>query len=106
LSHTSAGFKLLYKEADGSDRVIEKPPLTTYSLHVDFDFRGKGPFIDISTATETFYLYPRTTDCSVTKVALAAEEMYRVAKKILNDRMNMFKSNSEPQPLQALEEAP
>ena len=73
LSHTSAGFKLLYKEADGSDRVIEKPPLTTYSLHVDFDFRGKGPFIDISTATETFYLYPRPTVCSLTNFVFAAE---------------------------------
>lgn len=103
LTHTSAGFKLLYKEADGSDRIIEKPPLTTYSLHVDFDFRGKGPFIDISTSTETFYLYPRTTDCSVTKVALAAEEMYRVSKKILSDRMNMYRSNTEPQALEPAE---
>lgn len=87
LIHNAAGFKLVYREADGRDRVIEKPPLTTYSLHVDFDFRGKGPFIDISTANETFYLYPRTTDCSVTKVTLAAEEMYKLARKVLEEQM-------------------
>lgn len=86
LTHNASGFRLTYKEADGSERVVEKPPLTTYSLHVDFDYRGKGPFIDISTANETFYLYPQTTDCSVTKVALAAEEMYKLARKVLEDQ--------------------
>lgn len=86
LIHRASGFRLVYREADGSERVVDKPPLTTYSLHVDFDYKGKGPFIDISTATETFYLYPRTTDCSVTKVALAAEEMYKLARKVLDEQ--------------------
>lgn len=95
LLHNASGFKLVYREADGTDRIIEKPPLTTYSLHIDFDFRGKGPFIDISTANETFYLYPRTTDCSVTKVALAAEEMYKLARKVLEEQLVVRESPSE-----------
>lgn len=90
LRHSAAGFLLLYKDWTGKDCTVAKNPLSTYSLHVDFDYKGKGPFIDISTENETFYLYPNTSDCSVTKVALAAEEMYKIARKLMLEQQSIL----------------
>lgn len=86
LHHSPTGFVLSYKDVDGQTKNVTKAPLTTYSVHIDFDYKGKGPFIDLSTADDTFYLYPKTGNCSVTKVALAAEELYKLARKLLKEQ--------------------
>lgn len=86
LTHSANGLSLSYQNRYGQRADLVKTPLSTYSCHVDFDYMGKGPFVDMSTAEETFYLYPETDDCSVTKIALATEEIYKMAMAFVNQQ--------------------
>ena len=61
------------------DYHIQRAPLETNSLHVEYDFpHVKGTdCIDISTSKDSFYCFP-TCDRSVTKLSLATEEIYKL----------------------------
>jgi len=58
---------------------IQRTPLQTNSLHVEYDFPHVKPFdcIDISTEDDSFYCYP-TRQNVVTKLAFATEEIYKL----------------------------
>jgi hypothetical protein len=48
-----------------------------YSCHIEYNYLGKhGDCVDLNTLTDTFYVYPKDCDFSVTKMALATEELY------------------------------
>ncbi len=49
-----------------------------YSCHIEYNYLGKhGDCIDINTLADTYYIYPEGNDFSVTKIALATEELYK-----------------------------
>lgn len=75
LRHTVEGFSLERLERDASFR-LEKKSLSLYSLHVEYDYKGKGDCIDLSTLDDTFYIYPMTMKNVVTKLQFAVEEIY------------------------------
>ena len=60
---------------------LEKKPLSLYSLHIEFDYFGKGDCIDLSTLDDTFYIYPLTRKNVVTKLQFAVEEIYKLKAK-------------------------
>lgn len=73
LVHDMNGFTLT-----GQDYCIKQPPLSTYSVHIEYEYLGKyGDCIDINTKDDTLYVYPEGEDFSVTKIALATEELYK-----------------------------
>ncbi len=63
----------------GEDTVIEKAPLDLYSMHVEYDYLGRGDCVDISTNDDSFWLYLTKRD-AVTKLSFATEEIYKIAK--------------------------
>lgn len=79
LTHTTEGF-LLEKIDDESFR-LEKKALSLYSLHIEFDYMGKGDCLDLSTLDDTFYLYPMTKKNVVTKLQFAVEEIYKMKER-------------------------
>ena len=52
-----------------------------YSCHIEYDYFKKGDCIDLSTLDDTYYLFPKGKDFSVTKIALATEELFFAAQK-------------------------
>ena len=53
-----------------------------YSCHIEYEYLGKyGDCVDLNTLEDTWYTYPEGTDFSVTKFALATEELYRNYKE-------------------------
>lgn len=49
-----------------------------YSCHIEYEYLGRyGDCVDLNTLTDTIYIYPEGKDFSVTKLALATEELYR-----------------------------
>lgn len=78
LEHSREGFKL-YGSFDGEDFLLEKDPLSMYSCHIEYDYKGQGDCIDLSTLTDTYYLYPMTLKNVVTKIHFATEEIYKLA---------------------------
>ena len=69
---------------------IQRQPLQTNSLHVEYDF---GPLkaidcLDISTENDSFYCKPGQSDV-ITKLAFATEEIYqRALRQKMEDRKN------------------
>jgi len=77
LTHNMRGF-VLEGEYNGEPYRIEKSVASLYSCHIEYDYLGKhGDCIDLNTTNDTFYIYPEGTDFSVTKMALATEELYK-----------------------------
>jgi hypothetical protein len=91
LTHSMEGFVLERTLDDGNSFRLEKKALSLYSLHIEFDYMGKGDCLDLSTLDDTFYLYPLTKKNVVTKLQFAVEEIYkikeaeRIALKISGD---------------------
>ena len=80
LTHSNEGFVLEKIDTDESFH-LEKKALSLYSLHIEFDYMGKGDCLDLSTLDDTFYLYPLTRKNVVTKLQFAVEEIYKLKEK-------------------------
>lgn len=63
----------------GKEYRIQRTPLQSNSLHVEYNFPHIKPFdcIDISTENDSFYCYPTKRNV-VTKLAFATEEIYKI----------------------------
>jgi len=78
LVHDMNGF-LLEGEYEGSPYKVSISAKSLYSCHIEYNYLGKhGDCIDLNTLTDTFYIYPTCSSFSVTKIALATEEMYKL----------------------------
>ncbi|MCE5196633.1 MAG: hypothetical protein LLG09_05835 [Negativicutes bacterium] len=76
-THNMNGFRLegVYQ---GEPYRIEQPVNTTYSVHIEYEYLGKfGDCVDLNTSEDTFYVYPENCRFSLTKIALATEELYQ-----------------------------
>lgn len=78
LIHNNKGFRL-EGEYNNKKYVINKPPLSMYSLHTEYDYIyfKYTDCIDLSTINDSFYCF--TTKPNVlTKLSLAVEELYKI----------------------------
>ncbi|HCG63917.1 MAG: hypothetical protein A2Y31_05430 [Spirochaetes bacterium GWC2_52_13] len=80
LSHSMEGF-VLDGVFDGEPFRLEKPVVSMYSCHIEYDYFGRGDCIDLSTLEDTYYIYPHGSEFSVTKMALATEELFYAQKR-------------------------
>ncbi len=77
LRHDANGFTVRGTDADGDPFEMIKPVPSLYSCHIEYDYLGKhGDCVDLNTLEDTWYIYPEGRDFSVTKMALATEELY------------------------------
>ena len=77
LTHDMTGFTLHGTELDGTPYTVHIPAHTQYSCHIEYEYLGKhGDCIDLNTDRDTLYIYPQDCAFSVTKLALATEELY------------------------------
>ena len=80
LIHDMRGF-LLEGEYEGSPYSVLISSRSLYSCHIEYNYLGKhGDCIDLNTLTDTYYIYPKCKDFSVTKIALATEEIYKMCR--------------------------
>ena len=87
LIHNENGFILTGDEL-GKPLELVKEPLSLYSLHIEYDYMGKGDCIDLSTLDDTYYIYPINKKNVVTKLHFAVEELYKIKKEDLKKRVN------------------
>ena len=79
LTHDMENGFVLSGHYNGQDYKIQRLPLQTNSLHVEYDFPHIKPFdcVDISTENDSFYCFP-TKENVVTKLSLATEEIFKI----------------------------
>lgn len=81
LIHNMDGF-LLTGEFDGMNYSLNLPAPQRYSIHIEYDYRKwKRDCVDLSTLTDTMFVFPQGEDFSVTKISLATEELYKFYNK-------------------------
>ena len=77
LVHDGNGFTVRGVDGDGDPFEMIKPVPSLYSCHIEYEYLGKhGDCVDLNTLEDTWYIYPHDCDFSVTKMALATEELY------------------------------
>ena len=75
--HDISGFTVRGTDADGDPFEMIKSVPSLYSCHIEYEYLGKyGDCVDLNTLEDTWYIYPHGSDFSVTKMALATEELY------------------------------
>ena len=75
--HDMEGFKVVCRDPLGHEHKMEIPVPSAYSCHIEYEYLGKfGDCVDLNTLEDTWYTYPAGKDFSVTKMALATEELY------------------------------
>ena len=87
ITHNSDGFYLEGVKEDGSNFNLSKTVASLYSCHIEYDYLGKyGDCIDLNTLEDTYYIYPHGDNFSVTKIALATEELYIYQRYISHEK--------------------
>lgn len=82
MTHDMDGFTVRGTTAEGRPFEMRKTVPSLYSCHIEYDYLGKhGDCVDLNTLTDTWYIYPHGSDFSVTKIALATEELYLAHKR-------------------------
>lgn len=77
LTHNMQGFTLK-GNYNGEPYEVKWDPKNLYSCHIEYEYLGKyGDCIDLNTLQDTFYIYPEDCLFSVTKMALATEELWK-----------------------------
>ncbi len=77
LTHDLSGFTL-EGEHEGKPYLVKIQVPSIYSCHIEYEYLGKlGDCIDLNTIEDTLYIYPQGSDFSVTKIALATEELHK-----------------------------
>ena len=75
--HDMNGFKVHIKDLLGHEYSMEKSVASMYSCHIEYEYLFKhGDCVDLNTLEDTWYTYPYDKPFSVTKMALATEELY------------------------------
>lgn len=78
LRHSNDGFTVRGTDADGNPFEMVKSVPSLYSCHIEYEYLGRfGDCVDLNTLEDTWYIYPHDCDFSVTKMALATEELYQ-----------------------------
>ena len=76
LTHDMEGFHVKGSGPYGP-YAMELSAKELYSCHIEYNYLGKyGDCVDLNTLQDTFYTYPHGRDFSVTKMALATEELF------------------------------
>ena len=77
LVHSMEGFHL-ESEWHGVDWKLDIPTQSLYSVHIEYNYKVEHrDCIDLSTLNDTYFVYPKGTDFSVTKISLATEELFK-----------------------------
>ena len=79
LTHDPENGFVLEGHYRGKDYRIERKPLQTNSLHIEYDYCYIDPYdcVDISTENDSFYCYPKKQNV-VTKMGFATEAIYQM----------------------------
>lgn len=75
--HDMNGFTVKGMTQENEPFEMFKSVPSLYSCHIEYEYLGKhGDCVDLNTLEDTWYIYPHDCDFSVTKMALATEELY------------------------------
>lgn len=73
--HDQNGFTFT-GTVDGQPFTLNKPVSSMYSVHIEYDFLGRGDAFDIATDKTSYFMFLKTAENYLTKMHFAQEELY------------------------------
>ena len=70
--------------------VFHREPLQSFGLHIDYNWKGKGGLIDLSSPDETYFAYPLNKEKWLTKIRFAVEAIYDLKKEEIKKLRPIF----------------
>lgn len=79
LIHKKNGFRLFGTLKNGEEINFELAAPSTYGIHIEYEYWGRGDCVDLSDLTNTYFVYP-TQQNVITKIHFAVEEIFKELK--------------------------
>ena len=57
-----------------------RPPLHSYGIHIEYDYIGRGAFLELASNKDTYFVYPLNKPQQLTKIHFAVEHIYDLAR--------------------------
>lgn len=76
LIHDENGFTMKGSLSDGQSFEFNRTVASMRSLHIEYDFKGRGDAIDLCTLDDTYFVFPLTAKNCLTKLHFATEELH------------------------------
>ena len=73
--HDENGFTFT-GEVNGKPFTLNKPVSSMYSVHIEYDFLGRGDAFDVSTEETTYFMFLKNAKNYLTKLHFAQEELH------------------------------
>ncbi len=80
LHHGPEGFTLTFTDR-GGERALRFPARSTFSLHPEYDHRGQGECVTLSTPDSTYFLCPLEEGFRAAKLQFATQALWRRAQE-------------------------
>lgn len=88
LRHDGQGFALTFTDyGETEERTLRFSPQSTFSLHTEYDYRGKGQCITLSVPDNTYFIYPLEPGFNATKLQFATEGLYHRSQSPAAERV-------------------
>lgn len=82
LRQTEEGFALTFTDYGESEpRTLTFPASGCLSIHTEYDYRGKGQCVTLSTPDNTYFLFPLSDGFNATKIQFATEYLWLKSQK-------------------------
>ncbi len=78
LTHNKEGFTIKGKSHNGEEFTISKSANEQYSIHIEFNYFGRGDGISFSYPRDTYYFFSKDPAFLVTKAHFATEEIFKI----------------------------
>lgn len=83
LVHDKDGFHLSFTEyGETKEKTILFSAASMLSVHTEYDYRGKGQCITLSTLNNTYFIYPLKPGFNATKIQFATEYFNHLTKAV------------------------
>jgi len=88
LKHDKNGFDLTFKDyGEDKEKTLHFSPISMTSIHTEYNYRGKGQCVTLSTLDNTYFLFPRGEGFNATKIQFVTEYLYDIAKAKRCDKL-------------------
>lgn len=80
LTHDYNGFTMTGELESGQSFEFHRSVASMRSVHIEYDFKGRGDALDLCTLSDTYFVFPLTAENCLTKLHFATEELYKLER--------------------------
>ncbi len=95
LRHDTNGFTMHGDFGSGQTFDFNRTVSSMRSVHIEYDFKGRGDAIDLCTLDDTYFVFPLTARNVLTKLHFATEELHILELKKKQEEREREKAEAE-----------